>query len=735
MMRGGGKEAAAAAEEEVGRKVMGPMFPRLHVNDPVERGGPRAPPRNKMALYEQFSVPSSSSRGGGASTVTSTSNSQVYGCDRPLFRPLNVPSNGPGHSTEKNNSHTMNRELSGSRKESGQSAVLSSQNKGMDYYASRSIAECASQKRVEKNMKSSLGKNLADDDEFTVPSVFESRFPQYSTQERTGVQDESTPLVAANLHKSPSTVSKASTKCYNTVSKHLERINVSDVKVRSPPKDKDIEPEKTSKNVEVEKSSFQPSKDMFGTKHAQIYPKMDKPGIIHDSDETHVGYSGHQAAIRNVSFMKFQDPSVRRNAIFSEPSSENTDIHYDLPRVGLMEAGPKRKRLLEQHNEEKNNDVSDSSVECISGLEISPDKIVGAIGTKHFWKARRAIMNQQRVFALQVFELHKLVKVQKLIAASPHVLIEGYPCLGNALLGSKNKLEEENLKAQPLVLATDDDLQPSLQQSELSKESLEESPPSPPCGSGHPDQAATDGVPKSSQRATPAASDNKQNNWGVQLQPPQNQWLVPVMSPSEGLVYKPYSGPCPPAGSLLAMFYGNCTPLTLPSTAGDFMNSAYGAPIPHQPQHMGAPGPPAMPMNYFPPFGMPVMNPAAPAFVVEQGRHPSMPQPYGSFEQRSWVSCNMSHPSGVWGFHASRDSEAQASSASSPFDRFKCGGSGSVSAFPVASAQDSQPQPSSGSRDNQTNVIKVVPHNNSRTASQSAARIFRSIQMERKRDG
>lgn len=38
-------------------KIMGPMFPRLHVND-TEKGGPRAPPRNKMALYEQLCIPS-----------------------------------------------------------------------------------------------------------------------------------------------------------------------------------------------------------------------------------------------------------------------------------------------------------------------------------------------------------------------------------------------------------------------------------------------------------------------------------------------------------------------------------------------------------------------------------------------------------------------------------------------------------------------------------------------------
>ncbi|KAJ1396145.1 hypothetical protein SESBI_32777 [Sesbania bispinosa] len=36
-------------EEE---KVVVLMFPRLHVNN-KEKGGPRAPPRNKMALYEK----------------------------------------------------------------------------------------------------------------------------------------------------------------------------------------------------------------------------------------------------------------------------------------------------------------------------------------------------------------------------------------------------------------------------------------------------------------------------------------------------------------------------------------------------------------------------------------------------------------------------------------------------------------------------------------------------------
>ncbi|KAG8044981.1 hypothetical protein GUJ93_ZPchr0008g13855 [Zizania palustris] len=478
---------------------------------------------------------------------------------------------------------------------------------------------------------------------------------------------------------------------------------------------------------------------MFGSRHAKVCPKRDNTSSINYSGQLHFGNQGYQVASRNDSSMKFQNPLITRNVAISSkqsPEVENTNEHYNLPQGDLKETCAKRKRLLPEHHAEKNDDSSDSSVECINGCEVSPDEIVGVIGTKNFWKARRAIMNQQRVFALQVFELHKLVKVQKLIAASPHILIEGDPCLGNVLLGNKDKLAEENLEAQPLLVATKEDVQPNLQQTELLKENTEENPPSPHNtgrGSGHHDQAATNGISKSNLRTTPVASDKKQNSTGIQLQSPQNRWLVPVMSPSEGLVYKPYSGPCPPAGSLLAPFYANCAPLGPPSTAGDFMNPAYGVPIPHQPQHIGAPGPPVMPMNYFPPFSVPVMNPIALGSAVEQGRHPSMPQPYGNFEQHSWISCNMSHPSGIWGFHASRDSEAQASSASSPFDRLQCGGRGPVSAFPTASVQNSQPQLSSGSKDNQTNVIRVVPHN-SQTASESAARIFQSIQMERQRD-
>ncbi|KAF0918214.1 hypothetical protein E2562_023148 [Oryza meyeriana var. granulata] len=127
---------------------MGPLFPRLHVNDAAKGGGPRAPPRNKMALYEQFTVPSHRFSGGGslAHSTSAASQNKGYGCDRPLFEPFNVPSNGPGHSAEKMNSHSINRQINGSRKDSG---MLSSQRKGLDKYGSGSRAECTPQQRCQ----------------------------------------------------------------------------------------------------------------------------------------------------------------------------------------------------------------------------------------------------------------------------------------------------------------------------------------------------------------------------------------------------------------------------------------------------------------------------------------------------------------------------------------------------------------------------------------------------------
>lgn len=735
--------------------MMGPLFPRLHVSDAGKGGGPRAPPRNKMALYEQFTVPSNrfsspaaSARAAGASLVPSTAAAQVYGYDRTLFQPFDVPSNEPPRSSEKFKGNTINGQSNSTRREP---LRMSSQTKNKDVCASKSIAKCTSQHRVGNTIMSS-GKKVVSDDEFMVPSICYPRFYRQSTQDHA---DKSKPQSTTNPHKSPA-MSKSSVECYSTVNKHLDKINEADRRLMNSPKVKEKEAVQGSKAVEVkEKSSSFQASEKFKDKYAKLCQMRNKASNINHCDN-----NGCQPASVNGNFTEAKNPTAARNTSSCKPC---TDVDSSNRKSNLLERSPREvgaKRKRGHHNGEQNDDLSDSSVECIPGGEISPDEIVAAIGPKHFWKARRAIQNQQRVFAVQVFELHKLIKVQKLIAASPHLLIEGDPVLGNALTGKRNKLPKGNSKVQTLSITNKDDIQPTLEQPELSKQDTEGNllahSHDDGLGDNHHNQAATNETFTSNPPAMHVAPDNKQNNWC--MNPPQNQWLVPVMSPSEGLVYKPFAGPCPPVGNLLTPFYANCAPSRLPSTP-------YGVPIPHQPQHMVPPGAPAMHMNYFPPFSMPVMNPGTPASAVEQGSHAAAPQPHGHMDQQSLISCNMSHPSGVWRFLASRDSEPQASSATSPFDRLQVQGDGSapLSFFPTASAPNvqpppssggrdrdqqnhvirvvprnaqtasvpkAQPQPSSGGRDQKNHVIRVVPHN-AQTASESAAWIFRSIQMER----
>ncbi|KAG2598499.1 hypothetical protein PVAP13_5KG345100 [Panicum virgatum] len=631
------------------------LFPRLRVSDAGRGGGPRAPPRNKMALYEQFTVPpsrfSSSARAAGGSFVPSTSAGQVYSYDWRLFQPFGAPSNEPARSSEKFKGNSINGQSNSTRRESGR---MSSQTKNNDACASKSIAECTSQHRVGNVTKNSSAKKLANNDQFMVPSICSPIFSPCSTQGKAGVKDKSRPLSATNPHKNPS-MPKSYAECYSAVNRHLERIDKSDMRSMSCPRAKEKEPVEGSKNVEVQEksSSVQASKEKLKKKDAKTCQMGGNASHINSSDNPHLGNSERQPARMNGSSIEAK--STTKNTVPCKPFTDlnNSNQNSNLLERSLREAGAKRKRG--HHDVEQSDHLSDDSVECIPSWEVSPDEIVGAIGPKHFWKARRAIQNQQRVFAVQVFELHKLIKVQKLIAASPHLLIEGDPVLGSALVGKKTKLPKGNLKVQAVAVANKDDIQLTLEQPELSNKNTDANPPSPSrddgLGGNCQDHAATEETFTRNPPAMPAAPDNKQNNWC--MNPPQNQWLVPVMSPSE----------------------------------------------------------------------------------VKQGRHPAAPQPHGRMEQQSLISCNKSHPSGIWRFHASRDSEPQASSTSSPFDRIQvqADGSGSVSVFPTATARNARPQPSSGNRDQQNIVIRVVPHN-AQTASESAARIFQSIQKERQQN-
>ncbi|XP_042385977.1 ELF3-like protein 2 isoform X1 [Zingiber officinale] len=342
--------------------------------------------------------------------------------------------------------------------------------------------------------------------------------------------------------------------------------------------------------------------------------------------------------------------------------------------------------------------------------------------------------SQQRVFGIQVYELHRLIKVQKLIAASPHLLLEANSSLSKPSVktGHDTKSLQYNRNSQSVEFKRLDELCKMNHNAEQPKEDgISGVPVLPACVDGS-KRGPQDQVPNIRAHsvmlsAMQISSDQMTNPWC--FSPLANQWLVPVMSQSDGLVYKPYSGHCPPPGGFMPPLYGGCNPLEVSPPSRDFINAAHAVPVSHQPPNMVLPGQPTMSSPYFPiPYSFPPSNLIITSSAVEQACNLSGSQVNGNTGQLSRGSHNMLHhprKDALVGnprkFQLSKKSELQGSTASSPSEKANSENRCPVPPLPAAPA---------ASRDSQTLIIKVVPHN-ARSATESAARIFQSIQEER----
>lgn len=301
-----------------------------------------------------------------------------------------MPSNEPVRLPEHINTNSSGRDGHAT------SGRLSTQLKSKDAYAAGSTAECSSSQRRDNNnnAKNSSGKKLTNDDDFTVPSVFCSGVRPRSNHEEVRIQENSTPLPATSPYKSGPTVSKPTAKFPNTDKRYLEGRNASDTRSRdSPSIIRDKAPaNKTTNFLEAEErtSSFQFSAEKTtGKRDDKGSSYRDKPSSINVSDKQHSRNEGHQARTRNENAAESQNAAKAGNGPYSTDIGCNGASNFS--EKGLRETGEKRKRSTGHHDVQK-DDSSDSSVESLPELEISPDDVVGAIGPKHFWKARRAIV-------------------------------------------------------------------------------------------------------------------------------------------------------------------------------------------------------------------------------------------------------------------------------------------------------------------------------------------------------
>ncbi|CAN1161762.1 Protein EARLY FLOWERING 3 [Linum perenne] len=678
-------------------KMMSPLFPRLHVND-TEKGGPRAPPRNKMALYEQLSIPSQ------------------------RFNPAVLPRTPTQHSN-----------LAPPGSSSSQASGLESK-----FSYPQQVTPIADQfppyQSGAGNLNSSLAmheqrKKTGEEDDFTVPIFVHTGVAPLQRTVSNNIDGQELATFSSKHSGHSNRAHNAgnnNAQCDSSVDPHLRLACISsgDNLVTSSMKLRARENLADSRETAI----VQTKKGCQGTNLTDLNSSHgDKSCLQQKSNDCILGDAVpelQKGSAQNVIIVeKDLCPS-------EEPCRRNEDGVTYVARVDVS---------IGLRNADKSDDVSETSIlDSAEPLDMSPDDVVEIIGQKHFWKARRAIVNQQRVFAVQVFELHRLIKVQQLIAGSPQLLVEDNNYLGKpSMPGSPmKKLQSEYVLVQAArTRKRKDDTEEPSNKLEGSAENAVAKPSLPSLRTGS--QPSANHTPHvGNQVPAPAVNDSKTGAWCFH-QPTGQQWLVPVMSPTEGLIYKPYA----PPGSMGAGC-GGCGSYGPAPIMGNFMNPGYGA-APYLHQGHGC----------FPPYGMPVMSAGISGSAVEQRNRVPVSGSHGQNSQLSGSGANFSvqhqsstnvelrtQKSGVISMAeiraSTKEREVQGSTASSRSERMEVVGSvqqvdgrdAAVYMFPAR-----PPSVVSDPRDQgQTpRVIRVVPHN-PRSATESAARIFQSIQEERK---
>lgn len=744
------------------QKVLSPMFPRLHVND-TEKRGPKPPPRNKMALYEQLSVPSQRFTPGSASMlpirsknssslVPLISSSHAGDHQKNIFTQLCNSSSS--HRAENLHSCSfvgvkLNNKVASHEQNSKKPTTCQSLN------ATRLLSSSAKCKSFQSykfsKFKSYSSKKLGDEDE-RVPTPGQGIIPHRSNSQ-----------CSREREKFPRLSLNPSVKLQNASDRQSIRNATIDLKST------EFVMQQADEDSRLSQSNQGPgegSDSITSTRYKNLVDTSLTPSNKVKNSESlkriHTTSDQEKRSSLVDKLNRLKDSNTQLQQVYVA-AQDRTTLRDDIIkcRIGIGRENTSKLRSescskpsIGDHYQSLNGLTNDTECreekKCGSmlALDISPDDVVGVIGEKLFWKARRAIVNQQRLFAVQVFELHRLIKVQRLIAGSPHILLENNFYLGkpSVKISPLKKLRSEYVsepKAPPIVKAKDNSPR-SIPITEYQDENVVSKFPLPSVNYDTSKELNTEesnfGIYSANPSLAPGNIYMKPAPWYFQP-PPGNHWLVPEMSPSEGLVYKPSAGSCPTAG-FMAPVYSNCGAMNLSPGSRDFLNTAYG--VPATPQWIGIfPSTTPLGQIYFPPYGTSVMHQSLSGSAIEQTSPFAGVKLDGQENQLSvgdinltlpqQSSCNISSPVNrvipchAGKFPASKESELQGSTASSPFERAKGDALPLFPTSPTIKALD-QNVPSSEHR---TQVIKVVPHN-PRSATESAVRIFQSIQEERK---
>lgn len=357
---------------KVDEKTMEPMFPRLHVHD-TEKGWPRAPPRNKMALYEQFTVPSKRSSPGALPLKTNISR-----------RSVTTPSSSQGTGTDGNLRLPLNLPLPTSTNQVGNSQALPS---GEVNENPPSVQPEQSQQTTEAE----------DEDDFTVPVYNRSNMGKTRVQNSDHKENLSSP---GSKHSDCSTVLQAG---YEKGQSHLTSSGAHSRQVTIGKKVNDksrVHPAMSTTNLSDRGNTDGVQKETSVSKD-QIFQDKSNTGFdkLPDSDVRLPRHSRSSIQLDESGFVIDVVEPTRFGEVDSVPCSR-VDSHslgkhesLNIPVDNVENHVERTCSSMQVGNPDKSDIVSENSmVDSISGSDICPDDVVGIIGQKHFWKARRAII-------------------------------------------------------------------------------------------------------------------------------------------------------------------------------------------------------------------------------------------------------------------------------------------------------------------------------------------------------
>ncbi|KAI3741280.1 hypothetical protein L1987_58951 [Smallanthus sonchifolius] len=546
---------------------MDPLFSRLHISD-ADKGGPRTPPRNKMRISQQLiNVPSQSaqrcisgsvspvlplSTTNGSRLVPASSSCHDAGYKRSMFSSIGRSCGSTRMATRLDSYHSSGINLNISlttvkqtiEKTNCQTVCNTGHPKPQDFRTTRN---------------NTIVKNLEYEDDYLVPS-FTIGNGQHNTNRG------SFPTLSTNVYQ----------KQLKLTDKDMTRENKQNTLMTN-----DIARESTP--------CYSSDRGRFSElSNEDVSPSIKRSLLIDEHQMLH-------------------DPNIRL-PLKRKCFQENMSNKYGTKKIWTLLGEDRkidrgtRKALApinisaEDHRSLRDPGKIGDNLETdfLSRFNITVGKVSQIIGPEQYCIARRTIIR----FDFIASDYPNDYLTPESVSLYPRNTTEttkGFP-VTTLRIASINQAESPDLLTEDgfykLKKSPSEDMYPHLDHQKENNDTekiynptLIDLPPPPP----------------------PTVNGGKQPQWCfLPPPPPGNQWLVPIRSPSEGLIYKPLAGLSPPPVSLMPSVYG----MSLTPSNADFLTGGYNIPTSYQ-QGIGLYPNTSLLTSYgFPAIGRQICSPA-----------------------------------------------------------------------------------------------------------------------------